>query len=824
MLTATWIDLRYALKWLRRSPAFTLVAVLSLGIGIGFNTAVFTFIDALLLRPLAVSHPEQLVDVFTSDSDRQPYGTTSYPDFLDLQARNQVFSGLAGYSPSLAAVKAGDRSRMILGEVVTGNYFDLLGVQAAVGRTLVPDDDRTGAPRAAMISYRFWRTGFGADPNVIGRTLLIHGQSYAIVGVAPASFTGSVPVLQPEVWTPVASVADVEPAGKQDVVTSPTGTSRLDRRGQRWIFVKGRLRSGVTAARAAANAGLIMGQLQQTYPKTNEHRDAAIVAGVHIHPDADRALRPIAIGLMGALSLVLLVACANVANMLLARASGRQKEIGIRLAIGASRGRLIRQLLTESLTLAMLGAIAGVTIAGAAVRLISAIPLPVPIDLSLDLHIDPRALVFTFTVATIAGIVAGLVPALRATRPGLVSDLKGEATLATTGRRWTVRDGLVIAQTAITLVLLIAAGLLTRSLGRAQHVDLGFQPKGVVALSIELGLVGYDEPRAVALFDRAAARIAALPGVAAVGRALRQPLALNYNRSTLFFPERSQPGDPGVSVASTWIDEGYLPSLGIPLARGRNFSSADAMGAKRVAIVNEAFVHRFWPGSDGLGKRLKTRDSAGNEYEVVGVTRDYKVETVGEKPTPYVQFALRQRTFTGQVILARTAGDPAAVLAEVRRTVLDLEPNAVFLESETMDEEVAAKLLPARLAAQTLGIVSFVAMALAAVGLYGVVAYAVGRRTREIGIRMALGAAPQRVVSMVMRQGLTLVGAGVAVGVVLSAAAARALSSALYGVSAADAVAWSGAIAVLLAAGAAANYLPASRAARVDPSTALRAQ
>jgi predicted permease len=814
-------DVRYALKWLLRSPGFAAVAILSLGIGIGFNSALFSIVDSLLFRPLPVERPDRLVDVYTEGRDGDTYATNSYPDFLDFKARNTVFGDMLGYSPSIAAVKAGDRSRMALGEIVTGNYFRLLGVAPALGRTLLPEDDRAGAPRVAMISHRLWRRDFAGDPSVLGRTLLIHGQPYAIVGVAPERFTGMVPMLQPELWTATAWVDDVEPAGIQDTVPS-TGTTRLDRRGQRWLFVKGRLKDGETGARAQAELSLLMNQLAAEYPKTNHKRPVITAMNVRIHPQADKMLLPVAAGLMVAIGLVLVVACANVANMLLARASGRRREIGIRLAIGASRGRLMRQLLTESLVLAGLGAATGIALASLALQIISALPLPIPIPIALSLRIDARVLAFTIAIASVAGLLAGLAPASRATRADLVTDLKGDAVVTRGGRRWTLRDGLVVLQTAVTLVLLVTAGLLTRSILHAQQVDLGFRAGGVAVLGTELGLIGYDETRATRVMERAAERIGALPGVQAVSRSVRQPLAINYNRNSVFFPDHPTPDDRGTSIDATWVDASYFNTLGIPLLRGRNFTPADTAKSAKVAIVTDAFVRRYWPGSDGLGRRFHTPNGGGTDYEVVGVAADYKVDTVGEAPTPYIHYALAQRDFTGNVLVARTATDPAALLASMRREVLALEPNAVFLDSQTMATQVDAALLPARIAAQTIVLVGFVATLLAAVGLYGVVAYAVGRRTREIGIRMALGSSPGGVLGLMMRQGLTLAGTGIAIGLLLAFVAARAIASALYGVGAADPLAWSVAIAVSLGSTSLANYIPARRAARVDPSVALR--
>jgi macrolide transport system ATP-binding/permease protein len=815
-------DVRYALKWLVRSPGFAAVAVLSLAIGIGFNTALFSIVDALLFRPLPIADPSRIVDVYTRGVDGDTYATNSYPDYLDFKSRNAVFSDLLGYSPSIGAVKAGDRSRMALGEVVTGNYFQVLGVSAAVGRTLLPEDDRPDAPRVTIISHALWQREYGRDPAVLGRTLLIHGQPYAIVGVAPQAFTGLVPMLQPELWTPIAWVEDVDPAGFQDVGPSPSGTTRLDRRGQRWLFVKGRLKDGETAARADANLKVVMSQLAVEHPQTNEHRPVSTAANVRIHPAADRMLKPVAAGLMIAIGLVLFVACANVANMLLARASGRRKEIGIRLAIGASRARLIRQFLTEGIVLAALGALTGITLAAFAVQAIAALPLPMPVPVALSLHIDLRVILFTTAVATAAGLLAGVAPALRATRVDLASDMKGDALLAKAGRRWTIRDGLVVVQTAVTLVLLVAAGLLTRSILQAQRVDLGFRADGAVALGTELGLVGYNAEKASQLLARAAERIGAIPGVSSVSRAVRQPLAINYNRDTVFFPERAGPDYRGTTISATWIDDKYFVTLGVPVLRGRNFTTSESPTSSRVAIVNEAFVRRYWPGEDGLGKRFRTRTADGPEFEVVGVSADYKVETVGEKPTPYIHYALGQRRFSGEVLIARTSADSGALLAAMRREVLALEPNAIFLDNQTMEAQVAANLLPARLAAQTLGLVGLVATILAAIGLYGVIAYAVGRRTREIGIRMALGATPRDVLRMVMRQGLGIVALGVGAGLALSWVAARAIASALYGVGAADPAAWGTAVVVMLGAAALANYLPARRAARLEPSAALR--
>jgi macrolide transport system ATP-binding/permease protein len=820
-------DVRYALRWLRRSPAFTIVAIASLAVGIGFNTALFTLVDALVFRPLPVERVDQLVDVFTSGGDGDQYATSSYPDFQDFKAQNQVFSDMLAYSPSMAALKLTDRSRLAMGETVTGNYFQLLGVKAQVGRLLLPADDTPGAPRAAVISSRLWNLEYAASPAAVGQSIRVHGQAYTIVGVVPAEYTGMMPLLAPELWTPMTYVDDVEPGGIISNVPSPTGNTRLERRGMRWMFVKGRLKEGINPDQAGANLRLIARQLQTSYLQTNKDRDVSIVPTreVHIHPAADRMLLPIALGLMLVVGLVLVIACANVASMLLARATGRQKEIGIRLAIGASRGRLIQQLLSESAVIALLGAGAGTLLAWALTRAAVSIQLPIPIPLSFALRIDSRVLLFTVVVTMVAALVAGLAPALKATRPNLVDELKGDLTATRAGgRRWTLRDGLVVAQIAVTMVLLVTAALLTRSVMAAQHVKIGFRTAGLAIVSTEMTMIGYDDARAKEFYERALERVKAIPGVESAALAERLPFSINYNRNAVFLPDRHGPNDKGLVVDVARVSPEYFGTLGVPILQGRNFTSVDTPTSPGVIIVNEAFARKYWPGQDPIGRRMRLRTYDGPEFQVVGVTADYKVSTVGEASTPYVHYATSQRLDSAEEIVARTHGDAGALVNAMRRELTALEPNVLFLDQQTMDAQVSATLLPAKAGAMGVGAVGVVAMLLASIGLYGVIAYAVARRTREIGIRMALGAKPGSVVGMVMRQGLGIAAVGVAAGSLLALGAARAVAGALYGVSFVDPIAWVGSILALLTVATLANVVPARRASVVDPSTALRAE
>jgi predicted permease len=821
-------DIRFALRWLRKSPGFTLVAVASLAIGIGFNTALFTVADALIFKPLPVASPERLVDVFTSDSTGTvEFSTSSYADYLDLKAQNDVFENLVGYSPMFAAINLDTGSRLALGEIVTGNYFRTLGVSAAIGRTIGAEDDVFGAPRVAMVSDRYWKRDLGSAPDVVGRTIRIRGSAFTIIGVAPASFTGMVPVLAPELWVPVNASLDTEPVGMHDTVPSPTGKNRLERRADRWMFMRGRLKPGNTAADAHANLELLMARLAAAYPVTNRGRHIAVkpTRDVHLHPEADSMIVQIVLGLMTVVGLVLLIACANVASMLLARASGRQKEIGIRLALGASRGRLIRQLVTEAVVMSLVGAVVGSLLAWWATSALSAVRLPLAVPLAFDLQIDRRVLLFTFTASFVAGVLAGLAPAMQASRPSLVADLRGEATTAHLGsRRWTMRDFLVAGQMAVTLVLLVVAALLTRSLVAAQRTNVGLPVEQLAIVSIDTSMLRYSDDRSRRFYEEAMARVAAIPGVESVGLATRVPFSANYNRWEIWIPGRHQAGAHGDTVEVTTVSPEYFKTVGVPILEGRGFSYDDRPETQRVAIVNQTFARRFWPGESAVGKTFRTRGSEGPVFQIVGVARDHKVMTVGEAATPFLHIARTQRPNPYSAVIARTHGDASALLRDMRRELLALEPNVVFIDNQTMAAEVETTLFPVRASAWLVTAVGTIAMLLAAVGLYGVIAYSVARRTREIGIRIALGARPSAVLGNVMRQGFIVTMAGLGAGCILAAAAAVAVSRALYGVGAADPVSWISAAAIVVAVSALANLVPAWRAARVNPSIALRTE
>ena len=819
-------DARFALRWMRRSPGFAVTAIASIAIAIGIYTALFAVIDALLLRPMPGRNAQRLVSIYTSGSDGEPWSTTSHPDLIDLRAQSAVFDDVAGHSAMFAVVSQSDRSRLTLGEIVTGNYFEVLGIHAALGRTLQPADDRPGTDRVAVVSHGYWQRELGAANDAVGRTIRMRGQPFTIVGVAPREFTGVLPILSPDLWVTTTHLDEVEPAGIIDSVPSPGAKTRLERRGFRWMFVTARLKAGTSIEQARANVDTVMHGLATTHAQTNKDRRMSLVAtrDVRLHPAADKGLGLAAIGLMVAVGLVLIVACANVAGMLLARASARQKEISVRLAIGATRGRLIRQFVTESVLLSLAGAMGGVLIASWFTRAVTSLDLPIPVPLSLNIRIDARVLAFSVMVSLLSGVLAGIMPALRASSTDLTSAMKGGA-VGTRGRlRWSARDTMVAAQIAVTAVLVVTAGLLGRSLLAMQSADVGFRTGGIAIVSTDPGMLRYDDARAKQFYVQAVDRIRALPGVDSVALAVRLPFSINFHVEQFHVPGVPSPQDRGFPIQNTRVSPEYFATLGIPILEGRGFNAGDTPESPRVIVVNETLARRYWPGQSAVGRRLHARSVSGPALEIVGVAADHKISSVGETPQPYVHHAHTQQFNSAQIILARTRGDASRLLGEMRRELLALEPNLAFLDNQTMDAQVALTMFPARATAWLVSAVGAIGLLLAAIGLYGVIAYAVSRRTREIGTRMALGARKSQVVELIMRHGFIVAGVGLVVGLLLAAAAVRAIGGVLYGITAADPVAWVAATAAMLATASLANLIPALRAARVDPMQALRTE
>lgn len=824
-------DLRYTLRTLARSPLFTAVALLTLALGIGVSSTIFTFVNALLLRPLPVERPGEMVHVYTSWED-EPFATSSYPDYRDLAEGTDAFSGLIGHATAIATLQHGGRSEIVVGEMVTGNAFRVLGIEAARGRTLLPEDDAgPGAPRTVVLSEGLWQRRFGRDPELLGSTVRFNGRPYQVVGIAPASFPGLLPGVAAQFWVPTVRVDEIDAAGQIHAVHGDPGETLLERRGYRWMWIKGRLAEGMTRSQAEARVDTVMARLAAEHPVTNEDRGAAVRAldEVRYHPDVDRVLGPAAAILLGSVGLVLLVVCANLANMLLSRAQGRRREIAVRLALGVGRGRLVRQLLTESLLLALGGGLLALLVTRWTTRLLVAWQPPIPFSVGLDLGMDGRVLLFTGAVALGSALLFGLLPARQAARGDLVTDLKGgEGGRAGRAGRFSLKNALVVAQVAVSVVFLVAAGLLIRGLLAAGAVDVGFAPERVAAVGMNLGMHGYDPDRADALLTTLRERAAALPGVRQAAIATRVPFDINHHYQSIY-PDTTAlgPDDEGFAVDVTWTDREYFETLGVPLLRGRTFAAADTRDTPPVAVINAAMARRWWNGpGDAIGHRFHVGGPDAEPHEIVGVVADYKVATVGEAPRPMIHFARSQSPRSNGYLLARVApaaaGDARGLVGDLRRLALELDPELAFTETTTLAGFMDVTLYPVRMGATLLGAFSLLALALTSLGLYGVIAYAVSRRRREMGIRFALGARPREVTTLVLRDGMLLVAVGTVIGLALAAGAGRLLSGLLYGTSALDPVALGGAVAVLTAIAFTANYLPAARAARVDPVEVLK--
>ncbi len=821
-------DIRYALRWLTRSPGFAIVAILSIGLGVGVNTAMFSLVDTLLFKPLPVTDPGSLADVFTVGGDGDEYATSSYADYVDLKAQNDVFSDMTAYSPMFAPLALGERSRLVIGQIVTGNHFTFFGVSPHLGRLLVPSDDDPGAARVVVISHRMWQTEFGGAPSAIGQTLTLRGLAYTIVGITRPDFNGVVPLLTPELWLPMAHVEEVEPAGITDVVPGP-GRTRLERRGVRWMFVKGRLKPGVTADQAHANISLVGRQLEAAHPQTNTDRRMSVVPTSEVRmlvPQASGVLSMGAAALMSVVGLVLLIACANVAGMLLARASARRREISVRLAVGASRGRLVQQLLVEGLVLGGLGAAVAMGCAWAVIRALTSVQLPLPVNLVLEIGLDWRVMLFAVGAAGLTGVLASLLPALKASAPSLVDDLRGEAPAGRVGgRRFALRDALVVTQVAFTAVLLVVAGLLLRSLAESQRADVGFNVEGLATVSLDTDMVRYAPERAEQFWTDAVARVRAMPGVTSTATATPSlPFELNFNQAELQVDSRTYAeGQRGETIENIAVSAGYVSTLGLRVLEGRDLNETDRKGAPLVALVNETMARRYWPNESAVGRTF-TNAVTKDTYTIGGVISNHKVHSVLERPVAMVYFASAQRPQRYNYLLARTAGNPGQLLAAIRRELLAMEPGLVFVGNSTMSDNLSMSLMPARVGAILAASFGALGTLLAAIGLYGVIAFSVSRRTREIGLRMALGAHPGSVLGMVMRQGFGLAGVGLAIGGLLAAGAAFGLSGLLYGITPLDPVAWTLAVLTMLAAAGVANFVPARRAMRVDPMKALRTE
>jgi predicted permease len=809
-----WQDLRYGWRVLRQRPGFTLVAVLTLTLGIGANTAIFTWLKAVLLHPLpgvAASHRLVTLHSVLTRSDQRAI-PVSYPDYQDYRDRNEVFSGLAAFNlQTFNLFDSAGQPERVWGSLVSGNYFAVLGARAARGRTFTPEEDRApGAHPVVVISHRLWQRRFAADPALIGKTVQLNKRDFTVIGVAAEGFGGSYVGLNLDLWVPVMMAPQLALPGDQ-----------LNQRSTQWLSAIGRLKDGVTLAQAQANVETLAAQLAKDHPSTNEGLGARLFTLI-TEPNGAGQMLPVLAVLMVVAGLVLAVACANVANLLLARAAGRSRELGIRSALGANRRRLIWQMLTESLLLALMGGAGGALLALWLSEAMSWLVPPLGLPLGLNLAWDYRVLGFALALTLLTVVAAGLVPALRATKVDPVAALRDEAgALGAIRRRSRLRGVLVVSQLAVSLVLLISAGLFIRTLAQERKVHLGFDPHRALLLSMDLFPNGYDEPRGGEFYRQLVARVAALPGVESASLSSRVPPMLFGSSSSSFEIEGYAPrADEMINLEYEIVAPGYFHTLRIPLAEGREFSELDQAQSTPVVIVNETLARRYWAGQSPVGRRL--RNSSGTWLTVIGVARDVKYFGATEPARPWVYYPLAQQYRPLMTLVARTAGDPWPALPGVRRAVRSLDGTLPVFDEKTLQAHSGTPLFLNRLAVIFLSAFGLLALTLAVIGLYGVMSYSVTQRTREIGIRLALGAAPRDVLVLVIKRGLTLALIGLLIGLIGAFALTRLLASLLYGVSATDPLTFVVIAVLLVGVALLACYLPARRAAKVDPLVALR--
>jgi predicted permease len=816
-----WQDLRFAARMLRKNPGFTAVAVLTLALGIGVNTTIFSLADALLFRPFPVTEPDRLVALLRQKEEKpDDYSSFSYPDYQDFGEQAHALTSLAAYGSITVSMTLNGEADRIDGEIVSGNYFSVLGVKPALGRTFLPEEDHGGGAQSViLVSADFWRRHLNSDRAIIGRSLTLNGRSFTVIGVTPAGFRGLSVGSSPAFWVPLAMHEQVMPSFTFE------GHSLFYERGCDWLDLVGRLAPGSTVGEAEAEARILARREAAAYPQA---RKGWTVVGSSL---TEMRLLPWNAGttrlmglLMAVVGLVLLIACSNVAGLLLARASSRRMEIGIRTGLGAGRGRLIRQLLTESLLLSVLGGAGALVLAAFAIRLLKIFELP-GIDMgALDLRVDWRVLTYALVLALVTSIIFGVMPALQTSKVDLVATLK-ESSRTTGAHKAFLRHTLVVSQIALCLVLLVGAGLLIRTLRNILGMNLGYDLRNMLLVSVDLGLEGYTEARARQFYQQVLERVKDSPGVHAACWASTAPLSGWHIAFDVILGDGGDGRDQRVNVDGNWVSPEFFSAFGIPIVAGRDFTSQDQEGTPRVAIVSESTARRFWPGENPLGQHLWMQ-ARGKQpsLEVVGVVRDGKFYNSWKKDSSrsFVFLPFNQVFQSQGTLLVRGELGTGSLTASIREQVRAVDPNMPVFDIKTFQQQFREGFLLERLGAVMVGAFSALALALAAVGIFGLVSFTVGQRTHEFGLRMALGAQRHDVINLVLRQGFLLTSVGIAAGLAGAVSLTRLMRSQLYGVKSTDPLTL--AVATVMLAGVAflACYIPARRATKVDPMVALR--
>jgi predicted permease len=807
-------DLRYAFRSIARSPGFAAAAVLSIALGIGLNSMLFTFFNALYFRPLDVKEPARVTKLFTRFADLADSSLSSYPAFEDYRDRNSVYDGLAAHAsffvnlyPSIGGTTAisGTVVRRAYVYAVSANFFPLLGLSPSLGRDFLPDDDGPGAIPVVILSENIWRAEFGSDPTIIGRAIKLNSSAFTVIGVGPREFLSLDLADQVDVYVPLASVLSVQPDSKL-----------LTCRDCAWLNVIGRLKPGYSSQAAEASLQTLAAAVASEHPDLVRHPSVRLAPATLLTPEEARRVLPVLALIFTAVGAILMIACGNVTNLLLARASGRRKEIALRVALGAGRWRLIRQLLTESLVLAAIGGGVSLLFVMWLQQVIPLIQPPGERMLAWHLTPDVRVLAFTLGLTLVTGVLFGLTPALRSSRSDLNTSLRENVG---SNERSRLRQVLVASQVALSMVLLIGAGLLVRGIGRAQRIDPGFRAAGVLAASIELETFGYDRTQAAIAFSQIVDRLGRLPGMRSIALTSASPAGGRVQSLDVSLEdEQISPRRRPRMISFRVITPEYFETLRMTLIRGRTFSAADSAVVPKVAIVNGAMAKALWGAETPIGKRFR---AAGATYSVVGVAPD-AMSRISEASQPQFYEPLQQWPQLNMTLLASTAIPTEPLLAAIRHQLSAIDSKVQVYSAQTLDEQLRASLRNSEIGAILAAAFGILALLLAAIGLYGVMAFAVSQRTREIGIRMALGATAREVLSMVVRQGLTVSLAGTGAGIVLALGVSHVLTKFLYGVSASDPFTYVAVSMVLTTVATLSSYVPARRAARVDPITALR--
>jgi predicted permease len=809
-------DIRYGARSLLKTPAFTIVAIVSLALGIGLNTAIFSVVNVILIRPVPVVKEQGSVVWL-----RAPI---SYPDYLDYKEKTQSFEGMAAATGSSEfSLSTGSEPELIKGEYVTDNYFDVLKVSALSGRTFSKEEGQTPAP-VVVLSEHLWRTRFNSNPSLVGQKISLNGLGFTVVGIAPKNFIGTEVGLNRELWVPLYMQPVLNPS--EAARSADPVANRFRERDSHWLAVFARLKPEVSREQAGTELTTVARHVAEAYRgKVNDETLRSVqllrMSGGMDPRDREEAL-PLAGIVMVVVILVLLIACANIASLLLARAAVRRRETAIRQALGATRPRLLRQWLTESILLGVAGGALGLLLALWANQLLLSYLQTTPLA-SLELGLDWRVLAFTLGISIATGIVFGLAPALQAARLDIVNALKSEDAQHAGTRRSRLRSIFVTAQVTLSVVLLIGAGLFIRSLQSANTIDPGFRVERALTVPINLALLRYKEADGQSFYSNLLARVAAQPGVERASLVRFAQLGFSYAQFQVFPEGRGGgPTDEGFSTGFNVVGPNYFKTMETPLVRGRDFAETDRKGAPEVVVLNETLAAMLWPSEDALGKRVSVAGPEGPFLEVIGVARDGKYRSLGERPHPYIYQPLLQSYDSRMTLIVRTKGEPQSVAGAVREQIRALDGNLPVSDFKTLRDQLDLSLFPSRLAAWILGGFGVLALLLAAIGIYGVVSYAVAQRTREIGVRMALGASERDVLGLVLGEGFLVIAIGLGVGLLLAVAATRVIAGFLYGVDATDPLTFAGVPLLLGFIALGASYIPARRATKVDPLVALR--